>query len=240
MNSTAIALSILALGSMAHADLVWDESADGDLSSVATSPTAISVASGSNVVSGRVQASGDTRDYFTFNIPSGLQLTGIFLLDYTDVVSGGNGDRGFIHIDDGTSSVVPSASTIASVLGGSHLDRAIYPNSTDNLLVALSGAPQGGSGFTVPLGPGDYTMNVQQTGAELTAYSLDLVLEATPPPGCAADLDGDGDTDVLDFSVFAANFGTDVPPGTSGDFDNSGLVDIFDFAIFASDLGCSD
>ena len=55
---------------------------------------------------------------------------------------------------------------------------------------------------------------------------------------CRGDIDGDGDTDVFDFGIFAANFMTNVAPGTNGDFDKSGLVDIFDFSIFAPDFQC--
>lgn len=59
-----------------------------------------------------------------------------------------------------------------------------------------------------------------------------------PPPGCDADIDGDGDTDVFDFAVLAAAFGSPVTPGTQGDYDGNGAVDVFDFALFASDFGC--
>jgi hypothetical protein len=56
---------------------------------------------------------------------------------------------------------------------------------------------------------------------------------------CAGDIDGDGDTDVFDFGILAANFGQAVTPGTNGDLDNNGTVNVFDFAIFAADFGCA-
>ena len=59
-----------------------------------------------------------------------------------------------------------------------------------------------------------------------------------PPPLCAGDLDGDDDTDVLDFGLFTASFGQAVPPFTAGDLDGSGFVDVLDFSIFATDFGC--
>lgn len=59
-----------------------------------------------------------------------------------------------------------------------------------------------------------------------------------PPPACAGDIDGDGDTDVFDFGIFASHFGLGVDPGTSGDLGGDGVVDVFDFGIFASDFGC--
>ena len=60
-----------------------------------------------------------------------------------------------------------------------------------------------------------------------------------PPSACAGDLDGDGDTDVFDFAMLAANFSSSVTPGTNGDLDGSGAVDVFDFAILAADFSCT-
>ena len=59
-----------------------------------------------------------------------------------------------------------------------------------------------------------------------------------PPIVCSGDIDGDGDTDVFDFGILAANFGASVTPGTNGDLNGSGSVDVFDFAILAADFGC--
>jgi hypothetical protein len=57
---------------------------------------------------------------------------------------------------------------------------------------------------------------------------------------CVGDIDGDGDTDVFDFGIFAPNFGaTGLPPFTGGDLDGDGDVDVFDFGFFAPDFGCS-
>lgn len=56
---------------------------------------------------------------------------------------------------------------------------------------------------------------------------------------CPGDLDGDGDTDVFDFNVFAANFGMGTPVRfEDGDFDGNETVDVFDFNIFAPGFGC--
>lgn len=60
---------------------------------------------------------------------------------------------------------------------------------------------------------------------------------ATNP--CPGDIDGDGDTDVFDFSIFASGFGT--PSGAfhaDGDLDHNGSVDVFDFSVIAGDFGC--
>ena len=68
---------------------------------------------------------------------------------------------------------------------------------------------------------------------------LRFLIDATPPPpACPADLDGDDDTDVFDFAVMAASFGTSVTPGTGADLDGDGVVSVFDFALFAAGFGC--
>lgn len=181
LRSVAVLAGLCALTPTLSA---YDESMDGDLSTDPLAPTPLSFSLGLNSVTGSVVAAADTRDYFTFDIVPGQLLTGIFLADYTDLDVGGNGNRGFIHIDDGTSSVIPSAGTSSDFLGGSHLDRLIFPTATDNVLTTLSGAPQGGTGFAAPLGPGSYTINVQQTGPQTTGYTLDF--EVIPEPTTAA------------------------------------------------------
>ncbi|MEO1129319.1 MAG: matrixin family metalloprotease, partial [Planctomycetota bacterium] len=67
----------------------------------------------------------------------------------------------------------------------------------------------------------------------------------TPPTSCIGDVDGDGDTDLGDFTDLASNFGASgLPFGsgesrTLGDLDDDGDVDLGDFTILASDFGCS-
>jgi len=75
-----------------------------------------------------------------------------------------------------------------------------------------------------------------------TAVNGTITIEAEEPtPG---DLDGDGNVDLADFTIFAANFTGTVtppePPGTGGktagdgDTDDDGDVDFTDFVIFAA------
>lgn len=67
-----------------------------------------------------------------------------------------------------------------------------------------------------------------------------LVRDVAPPfPACPGDLDGDADTDIFDFGMFALNFGTSgLAPYTGGDMDGDGDVDVLDFGVFAGDFGC--
>ena len=175
----ACLFTVFAVVTAAHAD-DWNEAIDGDLSSDPNAPTPLTVTVGVNKLTGTVQATGgDTRDYVTFTVPPDTELTGIIQIDYFDVNTSGPGDRGWHSINAGSTSFVPSGSTAGSFLGGNHLDP--QPSGT-NMLPTLGTAPLAGTGFTPPLGPGDYTYLVQQTGAELTGYEIDLVLASTASP----------------------------------------------------------
>ncbi len=87
--------------------------------------------------------------------------------------------------------------------------------------------------------PGTYWVYCEVTdgGTRTGDWSAGTVT-FVPPEGCAGDLDGDLDTDVLDFALFAGSYGSSVPAGTGADFDGSGDVNVFDFAVFAGDFGC--
>jgi hypothetical protein len=67
----------------------------------------------------------------------------------------------------------------------------------------------------------------------------DVTFAITPGPACAGDVNGDGVTDVFDFSDLAANFGAG-PDATreQGDLNGDGVVDVFDFGDLAADFGC--
>jgi hypothetical protein len=75
------------------------------------------------------------------------------------------------------------------------------------------------------------------SGSRVSTPNLSSFTTAAPPM-CPGDLDGDEDTDVFDFAIFAASFGQSVPPGTGGDFDADGTITVFDFGLFASSFGC--
>ncbi len=169
-----------ALAHPASAVTVWDESVDGDLSTDPANPTPITFDIGTNTITGTVQASSDTRDYITFTIGSGQQLTELLLQEYVDLPGGGPGDRGYYAINSGDTSFIPAGSTANSFLAGDHLD-PLPPGS--DLLDELVNSPTNGTGLTVPVGPGTYSFLVQQTGPELTGYTLDFVL--TPEPATA-------------------------------------------------------
>ncbi|MEM9015925.1 MAG: hypothetical protein AAGC68_02845, partial [Verrucomicrobiota bacterium] len=113
MNRTLFALSTLSLClfTPVFAQTVYDESGSGDASNDANMPTAITVMEGNNNIIGSVTTStSDTRDYYYFTIPNGFELAAINVISYDDpAVNGANdGNRGFHHIDEGSTSVIPT------------------------------------------------------------------------------------------------------------------------------------
>ena len=209
MNRTLLVVATaLAAQTSLLADVVYDEATSGDLSGNAVSPTSLGVVSDAVLlVKGSVQTPVDTRDYFTITIPKGVTLDSMRLIDYFDGSTGGFGNTGYVMIDDGPTSVIPSNSTSGDFLGGSHLNRIRFANDTVNMLDRLSGAPQGGSGFSFPLGPGSYTFNVQQTGVQENVYEIQFEFGGFSEP-CTGDFDGSGSVDGGDLGLFLSTWGS--------------------------------
>ena len=206
------ATAAIAITATIAADAVYDENVDGDLSNDAAAPTSIGeITTETLSVRGSVRTSSasglDTRDYLTFRIPEGATLEAMRLVTYVAGTTGGPADTGYVMIDDGSSSVVPSGGTSSQFLGGSYLDRGRFSDAEVNMLDRLSEGAQGGTGFSLPLGPGDYTVNVQQTGSELNVYEIRFEFEGISAP-CPGDLDGNGEVNGGDLGVFLSVWGT--------------------------------
>jgi hypothetical protein len=91
--------------------------------------------------------------------------------------------------------------------------------------------PSGGSPEQISKVLDGTVPNFDVTG-ELTGVTIRVAT-------CVGDIDGDADTDIFDFAIFAPNFGrNDLTPFTGGDLDGDGDCDVFDFSIFAPDFGC--
>lgn len=178
MLTLAGALALLPLS--AFSSTVWDESVNGDLSGDPNAPTPIVLETGSNIIMGSVStAQGDTRDFITFTIGENQALVALLQLQYEDLEIGGPGNRGFHAINEGDTSFIPGGSTADEFLGGAHLDPLEV--GTD-MLAILAAAPQAGQGFTPPLGPGTYSYVLQQTGPQLSGYTLDFQVVSTVVP----------------------------------------------------------
>ena len=175
---------LLFLNPAVYGQIVFNEAVDGDLSNLPGAPTAVNFNVGVNSVWGTLRAdaaSSDVRDYFTFTIAAGQQLTALLQQDYTDIASGNGANRGFHAISAGATSAIPSNSTITRFLGADHFDPVAA--GTD-LLPGLGTSTFGEIGFTGPLGPGTYTYLVQNTSDNPSRYELDFLV--VPEPSSAA------------------------------------------------------
>ena len=144
-----------------------DEAQDGDLSGDMTAPTTIMVKEGDNLVKA-TSVSGDV-EYFTFNVPNGMQLAEIVLESYES-----NDDVAFIGLQTGSSFTEPAIGTdVSKLLGWLHINSNLV--SKDILDDIGNGA--GAQGFTPPLESGDYTFWTQQTGSEETTYTLNFKIK---------------------------------------------------------------
>lgn len=179
-------LPLLAAGVLtlpAFGAVVYDEAIDGPLSNDWTAPTGLTLSAGSNEIFG-FNGSPDPRDYVTFEIPVNFVLSSITLLD-TAI-----GNIGFLALQAGgeiTLPPVPPPASAAGLLGWWHYQSADI--GTD-LLAKMSVSVAGSSGFSLPLGPGTYSLWIQDTSlpeppATAFRYGLDLQLTPVPEPSTA-------------------------------------------------------
>ncbi len=182
-NACRAGLGVMILASMSqgHAAVAYDESISGDLSGSGLAPTLASLALGSNTVSGATgnPGAGTDRDYFTITVPVGLQFSKLVLLPGTSV----SGGASFLGFEAGPKITLPTnAGDATGLLGWIH-----YSGSDigSDLFGTMSFPLGGSSGFTVPLGAGQYSFRVQDFGGGVPGYGFDLQLTAAavPEPG---------------------------------------------------------
>jgi hypothetical protein len=158
------------------AEVAYNEGTSGDFSTVQTSPTALSLAQGSQSIIGTLRTgdANDNRDFVAITVPAGLQVTALTQVSY---VSGDTTSFAAIQLGGSMPGNLGLPGTYAGYTHfGAGLDGA-------ELLEMMDGA-DGATGFTRPLGAGTYTFLFQQTGTSATAYQFDFTV--TPEPGSAA------------------------------------------------------
>jgi hypothetical protein len=163
---------------------IYNESVSGDLSNSGLSPTTITVALGSNQIFGTTGNQGGAidRDYFTITIGVGQELTGLTVLPGT--TSGG--PVSFIGLESGPQVTLQTgAVTAVGLLGWWHYSPA---DINSNILGEMGTPSNGSSGFSVPLGAGNYSFWVQDFNAGSFNYGFDLTVSSatTPEPGTIA------------------------------------------------------
>jgi hypothetical protein len=169
----------LAAGSPALAVVAYDEAVSGDLSGTRTSPTPISLVLGENKISGSVGAPGGVvdRDYFTFTLSAGQQLTAIQVL--TGTTSVGPRSLSFFGLQSGGQVTVdPAAASATDLLGYAHYGPGLI--GTDILDDISIGA--GSHGFTPPLGAGTYSVWLQEVNDGTANYRFNFLVAPVPEP----------------------------------------------------------
>lgn len=169
-----------AIVSIASADVVYDEAVDGDLSNLGFAPTSIQFGEGSNDVLFVTDQDGDDRDFFTFTIEAGFQLSGLVINDFS---TDSPFNLAFMSINAG--SVLPfdpDAPDTELLLGYTLFDEG---DIGSNLLPEM-GEAFGTIGFTGPLGPGDYTIWAQETNPAVDTWNLGFVVTQVPASGAVA------------------------------------------------------
>ena len=161
-------------------ETVHNELFDGDLADDRLAPDAFALEEGENVLLALQQgdAFGRDIDYFTLNVPAGLEITGLTVVGF----DAEPGNLAFLGVQPGTTfSVDAGAAQASDLLGG-----AVF-GATDiglDLLPDIGTLP-GATGFTPPLPAGDYTIWLNQTGPPSTA-TLSVVVPEPAAGGLLA------------------------------------------------------
>ena len=167
----------------AQAATAWDEAVSGDLANVGTSPTALSLGLGSNIITGstgRSAAGVVDLDYFSFTLPAGWRLDSLTLLPGTTFL--GPSGLGFIGVQAGTQVTVnPTGGSAVGLLGWWHYN--INDMGTD--ILPSIGLGSGASGFAGPLPAGSYAFWIQETATGSAAYNFDFRVSAVPEASTA-------------------------------------------------------
>ena len=174
--AAALMLALLTTGP-AGAVTAWDEApaADGDLSGINTDPTDVTFVPGQNDVLGQTGKAGTLtdRDYFTFVIPDGHVLAALIVLDLQLAVGS---NAAFLGLQSGDDVISPTGPNPALLLGYWHLALA----DIDSDILDDIGSRPDAQGFTPPLGPGTYSVWIQDTNLGASIYALQFVVVPGP------------------------------------------------------------
>jgi hypothetical protein len=182
LRSIVLLASGFLYGAAAHGDnIIWNEGVSGDLSNNGLAPTVLTVSPGANDVYGTTGKDATTgtidRDYFTFTVPQGLELTAITVLPGTETL--GTLGESFIGIESGSQVTVSTAATTAAgLLGWDHYGAA---DIGVDILPLMGASDLGSTGFTGWLPAGTYSFWVQEASVGSVNYGFDFTV-ATPEP----------------------------------------------------------
>ena len=178
----AVASTVAALvlvSSPASAVLTYDEGVSGDLSDTGSTPTVLTLGVGDNLIvgtTGHDTSGAIDRDYFSFVIGGGQSLTAIDVLLGTETLG-----LSFIGLQEGNEvRVSPNAADAAGLLGWTHFGA---DDIGTDILDDMSVASAGSTGFSVPLGPGTYSIWLQEISpGGAVPFRLNFVINEVPEP----------------------------------------------------------
>ncbi len=148
--------------------LTYEESVDGDLSSLFNTPTSIMLVEGDNMIKSDQQGEPRDVDYFTFTVPEGFLLSELQVAGYNAEPE----NKAFIGIATGTEFPSDMDNTAPSNLLGGYTYGA---GDLGSDILIPAGTLDGATGFTAPLPSGSYTIWLNQTGPK-SEVQLNLVL----------------------------------------------------------------
>lgn len=163
---TLLALTI----THAHAVTFYSEAISGNLSGLITSPTAIGQLNpGENSIIGSInEGASFNADVFTFSVGTGYALTSLTF----NINS--NSESHFLAMSNETT----LDADVDYLLFASLVTNA---QNGDNLLVTESdGGNQSGTGYSLPLSAGDYSLWFQETSNNTVDYTFTLTTVAIP------------------------------------------------------------
>lgn len=180
LRSIALLASAFLYGAAAHGSVIYNEAISGDLSNSGLTPTQLFVSLGLNDVlgsTGKSAAGVIDRDYFTFTVPQGLELTGITVLSGTQTL--GPLGESFIGMESGPELTVnPATATDATgLLGWDHYG---LDNIGVNLLPQMGISSMNSIGFSGPLPAGAYSFWVQEASVGSVNYDIEFTVAPEP------------------------------------------------------------
>lgn len=156
-----------------------------DFSNDPLNPEIVGLSEGITTISGSVQAPNDRNDFLILAgvLSPAHYINAIYLTEYVDGTTGETGNTGFIHIDARPTTEIPGFRNVDNFLGVAHLDRFTFPVG-ENMLDVLGRSELGGQGFSsLPsISDNPLIFNIQQTGEQLTNYTLEFHVSTVPEP----------------------------------------------------------
>lgn len=202
----------------------YNENVFGDISDEPSAPTSLNLYHGFNLVN--ATSGGGDVDILRLTIPEFHTVDSLILTGYNGATQSFMGlQRGAMWTAGVGGNINP-----ASLLGWTHFGpTAAGAGVNDNLLDDLATPKQGSAGFPLPLGPGVYTMLLQDTGGEVTYGMRFNVTYHTRELG---DFNGDLAISKIDLPIWMDAYSST----GAGDADGNGVSNGTDFLIWQRHL----